>query len=429
MRLPPDAVRAALLHPNKEVRSMALEYFGEGYSLDPEVMPAVMRAAEQFGVGEIGNHQYLRNLKHSPDSLRWLAAQIASVPQNDEDRRWKLLSYREAILNTQLSLLASVASELESLTVLDDKTHTAIRARVALVPVPSEELWARLETECATMDALEAYPTDERMERVAGLTSALVGNPAFSAERAIATLRDETRQGQWLEIFAVRLVRLLRLAEAIPELVTRLEIDDDAMCEEAPEALCAIGTDAVIDSMAERWNTGAWGYKFSVSHVLGGIHTEKSLAVSLDFASHEQGRDQDLQCRLYEAATLNFDTSAIEPVRRFLLTAMPNPEVGHIRDCFLVLCELTGERVPELERWKIESKRDRERVAKKMAEWKRQDSLQSKPVARTPDRDTYRAPPPDTIVRDTARIGRNDPCLCGSGKKFKKCCGKNRPEE
>ena len=23
-------------------------------------------------------------------------------------------------------------------------------------------------------------------------------------------------------------------------------------------------------------------------------------------------------------------------------------------------------------------------------------------------------------------VGRNDPCPCGSGKKFKKCCGKNR---
>lgn len=23
-------------------------------------------------------------------------------------------------------------------------------------------------------------------------------------------------------------------------------------------------------------------------------------------------------------------------------------------------------------------------------------------------------------------VGRNDPCPCGSGKKFKKCCGRNR---
>jgi len=26
------------------------------------------------------------------------------------------------------------------------------------------------------------------------------------------------------------------------------------------------------------------------------------------------------------------------------------------------------------------------------------------------------------IVRDTAKIGRNDPCPCGSGKKYKNCC-------
>ena len=29
-----------------------------------------------------------------------------------------------------------------------------------------------------------------------------------------------------------------------------------------------------------------------------------------------------------------------------------------------------------------------------------------------------------TVVREGAKIGRNDPCPCGSGKKYKKCCGK-----
>lgn len=28
-------------------------------------------------------------------------------------------------------------------------------------------------------------------------------------------------------------------------------------------------------------------------------------------------------------------------------------------------------------------------------------------------------------VRTMAKIGRNDPCPCGSGKKYKKCCGRN----
>ncbi|MEN8006896.1 MAG: YchJ family protein [Candidatus Krumholzibacteriota bacterium] len=28
------------------------------------------------------------------------------------------------------------------------------------------------------------------------------------------------------------------------------------------------------------------------------------------------------------------------------------------------------------------------------------------------------------VVREEPKTGRNDPCLCGSGKKFKRCCGR-----
>lgn len=28
-----------------------------------------------------------------------------------------------------------------------------------------------------------------------------------------------------------------------------------------------------------------------------------------------------------------------------------------------------------------------------------------------------------TLRRETPKVGRNDPCPCGSGKKFKQCCG------
>jgi uncharacterized protein YecA (UPF0149 family) len=31
--------------------------------------------------------------------------------------------------------------------------------------------------------------------------------------------------------------------------------------------------------------------------------------------------------------------------------------------------------------------------------------------------------PPATYVRESPKVGRNDPCPCGSGKKFKKCHG------
>jgi uncharacterized protein len=37
----------------------------------------------------------------------------------------------------------------------------------------------------------------------------------------------------------------------------------------------------------------------------------------------------------------------------------------------------------------------------------------------TPDRESNVIP----FVRSEPKVGRNDPCPCGSGKKFKKCCG------
>lgn len=57
-------------------------------------------------------------------------------------------------------------------------------------------------------------------------------------------------------------------------------------------------------------------------------------------------------------------------------------------------------------------------------DWKALDALASGPVLACLPED----PPPAvlsgfTVRRDGAKVGRNEPCPCGSGKKHKKCCG------
>ena len=37
----------------------------------------------------------------------------------------------------------------------------------------------------------------------------------------------------------------------------------------------------------------------------------------------------------------------------------------------------------------------------------------------------YKEQKESTTIRKEKKIGRNDPCPCGSGKKYKKCCGQN----
>ncbi len=41
-----------------------------------------------------------------------------------------------------------------------------------------------------------------------------------------------------------------------------------------------------------------------------------------------------------------------------------------------------------------------------------------------PGPDEEPLPPPVDPIQAQKTVGRNDPCPCGSGKKYKKCCGK-----
>ncbi|HWV39418.1 MAG TPA: preprotein translocase subunit SecA [Vulgatibacter sp.] len=65
----------------------------------------------------------------------------------------------------------------------------------------------------------------------------------------------------------------------------------------------------------------------------------------------------------------------------------------------------------ELER-KIAEQRRRQRVIESHAD-----------VAATANADSTRAPPRQPVTRSSPKVGRNDPCPCGSGRKYKKCHG------
>jgi preprotein translocase subunit SecA len=55
----------------------------------------------------------------------------------------------------------------------------------------------------------------------------------------------------------------------------------------------------------------------------------------------------------------------------------------------------------------------------------KKESIQREPVRQANvsyNRGEGSAPQP---VRQGKKVGRNDPCPCGSGKKYKKCCGIN----
>jgi uncharacterized protein YecA (UPF0149 family) len=60
-----------------------------------------------------------------------------------------------------------------------------------------------------------------------------------------------------------------------------------------------------------------------------------------------------------------------------------------------------------------------EQIAQRQERWAKEDAEE---FADEPDGDFPFDDAPESYLRDAPKVGRNDPCPCGSGKKYKRCC-------
>ena len=71
---------------------------------------------------------------------------------------------------------------------------------------------------------------------------------------------------------------------------------------------------------------------------------------------------------------------------------------------------------------------DKEKLYKNMvaakAEWLYELPLWEAIFTEERRKELYKEQKNSTTIRKEKKVGRNDPCPCGSGKKYKKCCGR-----
>jgi uncharacterized protein YecA (UPF0149 family) len=76
---------------------------------------------------------------------------------------------------------------------------------------------------------------------------------------------------------------------------------------------------------------------------------------------------------------------------------------------------------PELEKWKTEERQRDETIKRRMEELT-VAVPRATPKPNTPAFDNAVDPAPVQPIVSKEKVGRNAPCPCGSGKKYKKCC-------
>ena len=97
--------------------------------------------------------------------------------------------------------------------------------------------------------------------------------------------------------------------------------------------------------------------------------------------------------------------------------AQRNPKEEYKREAYRLFMEMMGRIRQEVVQKLFRVQLRREEDVERMEEQQRKQRLILNRVGADDQ-------PKQPATRDEERIGRNDPCPCGSGKKYKKCCGK-----
>lgn len=233
----------------------------------------------------------------------------------------------------------------------------------------------------------------------------------------------------WAPVHAWRALGQLRAAEAVVpllDLLQRTDDSDDWIMSDLPEALAQIGAAAVgpVANYLADTTRGEWA-RVTAADALGHIgqaHPElRAECVTRVTAQLENFAEQSDILNAFLIAPL-WDLRAVEamPVieRSFasgLVDESVNGDLEDVQIHFGLKTKREHSRKPnsltEMRRHLADMREENEAYEKENAELRSTlDALEKL----EPPPGPYLAPP---------KIGRNDPCPCGSGKKYKKCCG------
>lgn len=246
---------------------------------------------------------------------------------------------------------------------------------------------------------------------------------------------------QWMPLHAVKLLGMLADPKAIPQLVNTLilacEVDDDWIMEDLPTVFGRMGPPAIppLEEFINDYegdNTLWWSRSTAVGglvaialcnphekeHILSFLHALFSEKEDMEFLSFAAGSlldlgdpssltilDEAFNRGIIDEYIINRDDLLADRVRPFNmydndLLFFYNPEQVSIRQA----------------RWENEKKEKEGYAAQKLEQQEKTTSIELKrlEVVNTLNK--------RNVLPISGKIGRNEPCPCGSGKKFKKCC-------
>ena len=437
MRLSESTIKEAILDTDLEIRQRAIRFFSKSYSTDRSVMPLVIKAAETFGRQDAYHLIGLsRDLPQTEATIAWIIDELNNEQSDQHENYTYNLSM--VLVEADPSLLQLKESAiLESQHFLPD-LRAPFSERLQMLSWGEVTCWQKLEELCEEGKDRE-YANEVNLGYGNRIVEALARYGDKCEEKVQALLRqkvDDYRHNPmtWMELLAVRLAGEAHLDSTVPLLVTKLVEDGgDLLNDECAESLTRIGTSAVLEAVAEAYPNAPHHFRLYATEPLECIHSD--LAVEKCLHLLRQEKEEGIRVNLAHALLSQFAQEGIEESRKLLVGRELDFESRGLRNYLVETCTIMRERFPEYDEWQAAEKTEKEE------HWKRIKELEGNPaglmlfalekLTGKKAADISKAPPSvplasrqslTTKPESKQRVGRNDPCPCGSGKKFKNCC-------
>ena len=432
--LTPAQVVPFLQHDDEAVREHAADYLAKAHDPSPATADDLWRAIDRFGIEQ--SRRLLSDLRELPQtegSCRRTLDALRAAADNDVDYH-----LQQALTWLDFPLLLAHREELLADEKLLPHVRDHLRQRVELSQRPLDELWDALARHSVEVDRKYWGEFDDRVSL--RLIEALARHDEPAAQRALDRMRNGPRD-DYLEIFCVQLLGRLRHAPATEVLVHRLTVPDaDILNQEAVTALARVGTVEVVERLEAVYASQEWGVRLFVIDPLGRIKRPESEGALRRMLESES--DPSLRTFIAAALCNLCTTDGLPAVRRMVLEDDYESRDVNLDELLVAVATMTGTEFPEMKdlRERVERERlERERRIEQMKSvddvvgavrdrWRRGEPPwpAEEPAALAPppglDGGDWSAPGEGTYRRDEPKVGRNDPCPCGSGKKYKKCC-------
>jgi SEC-C motif len=383
-----ERVEPYFLSEDPFVQRYAIEMLEDTYLPGGDTFLTGLKAVDRGPVAEFSS-PILPNLMYLPlndEGLKEVVNRLDVMSKKDNDR----LFYIQLVINASTELLITYRNRV--------KQYVGEEQLKEVEKLPSLTIEGLYMALADVMGYLDEHEFDQILydhgKRIIKELVKKGGIESWEVQNGLQNIMDEEFFG-FEGIYDVYMAGEIQEESVVPQLVSlfKNEEEGDFLLEEAANSLVKIGTNQVVREVEK---IALYGNTFFYTlDVLGRIKTKEAEQALLRL--FDQTEDLTAKTIIADNLCRHLSTDAIPRIEDLIETGYEDGLLC-LEESLYVNCVMNGIQHPKLPEWRH------------LLEVMELEMLNEPSALMT-----------QPVINDE-KVGRNDPCPCGSGKKYKKCC-------